>query len=306
MLGIIGMLVAVGATVLTAMRFLSPLDRIETGVAEVINGNRDYSFDTPSKDFEGLANALNVMLARLLGRPDPSDDELGGSDDGNGPRWGGELSVSRRRRGRRRRRSCRRSSTSPRTRYFKRTFDEYMAARKQTNEGVEGMTLDGVRAEAARARGGAEEEARRAHGALQGARQGRADDAQAVPDSVATERARRRRMMSHGVGVARGVGAASCRFSYARASSAGSRCGAGGGRGRRGRCSSPSRRGYRRSIRWSAIWSMWRMFDPRAVELRRLGGDVRAGADGGRAHRRRLVHRRAGARFAALAGAPLR
>ncbi len=142
-LGIIGIVVAVGATVLTAMRFLNPLDRIETGVAEVINGNRDYSFDTPSKDFEGLANGLNVMLARLLGRPDPSDDELGGSDDGSGSRWGGELSVDA-------------STTGPQASpelaalaeeaeepYLQRTFDEYVAARKQTNEGTEGLTLDG-------------------------------------------------------------------------------------------------------------------------------------------------------------------
>ena len=141
-LGLIGMLVAVGAAVLTAMRFLQPLDRIESGVAEVINGNRDYSFDSPSKDFEGLANGLNVMLARLLGRPDPSDDELGSSDDGNGAAWGGELSVA--------------DATGPQTTpevqaladeaedaYLKRTFEEYVAARKQTNEGTEGLTLDG-------------------------------------------------------------------------------------------------------------------------------------------------------------------
>ena len=145
-LGLIGMVVAVGAAVLTAMRFLQPLDRIETGVAEVINGNRDYSFDTPSKDFEGLANGLNVMLARLLGRPDPSDDDLGSSDDG-GQRWGGELSV------------VDASTTGPQTSpelqaladepeeaYLKRTFEEYVAARKQTNEGIEGLTLDGFAA----------------------------------------------------------------------------------------------------------------------------------------------------------------
>jgi hypothetical protein len=121
---------------------LQPLDRIESGVAEVINGNRDYSFDSPSKDLEGLANGLNVMLARLLGRPDPSDDDLGSSDDGNGQAWGGELSVA--------------DATGPQTTpevqalaeepedaYIKRTFDEYIAARKQTNESNEGLTLDG-------------------------------------------------------------------------------------------------------------------------------------------------------------------
>ncbi len=143
-LGIIGTLVAIGAVVLTAMRFLNPLDRIETGVAEVINGNRDYSFDTPSKDFEGLANALNVMLARLLGRPDPSDDELGGSDEGNGQqRWGGELSVDASTTGPQTTPELQALIDEPEDAYLQRTFGEYIAARKQTNEGVEGMTLDG-------------------------------------------------------------------------------------------------------------------------------------------------------------------
>jgi hypothetical protein len=142
-LGLVAFLVAMGAVVLTATRFLQPLDSIESGVAEVINGNREYSFDSPSKDFEGLANGLNVMLARLLGRPDPSDDDLGGDSDNGNQRWGGELSVDA-------------STTGPQTSpelaalaeeaedaYLKRTFDEYVAARKQTGEGTDGLTFDG-------------------------------------------------------------------------------------------------------------------------------------------------------------------
>ncbi len=145
-LGIIGLVVAVGAAVLTAMRFLQPLDRIETGVAEVINGNRDYSFDSPSKDFEGLANGLNVMLARLLGRPDPSDDDLGSSDDGNGPAWGGELSVADASTGPQTSPELQALADEPEDAYLKRTFEEYVAARKQTNEGTDGLTLDGFAA----------------------------------------------------------------------------------------------------------------------------------------------------------------
>jgi hypothetical protein len=144
-LGIIGIVVAVGVAVLTAMRFLQPLDRIETGVAEVINGNRDYSFDTPSKDFEGLANALNVMLARLLGRPDPSDDELGPSDE-SGSRWGGELSVADATTGPQTSPELQALADEAEDAYLKRTFDEYVAARKQTNEGTDGLTLDGFAA----------------------------------------------------------------------------------------------------------------------------------------------------------------
>jgi hypothetical protein len=73
-LGIIAILVALVASALTAKRFISPLDKIELGVAEVINGNIDYTFRPVGEDFEGLSNSLNVMLARLLGREEPSDD----------------------------------------------------------------------------------------------------------------------------------------------------------------------------------------------------------------------------------------
>ena len=143
-LGLVALLVAVGATVLTAMRFVEPLDRIESGVSEVINGNRDYSFDSPSRDFEGLANALNVMLARLLGRPDPSDDELGESNEGaQQQRWGGELSVDASSTGPQMTPELAALAEEPEEQYLRRTFEEYVAARKQTNEGTEGLTLDG-------------------------------------------------------------------------------------------------------------------------------------------------------------------
>ena len=182
-LGLIGMLVAIGAAVLTAMRFLQPLDRIETGVAEVINGNRDYSFDSPSKDFEGLANGLNVMLARLLGRPDPSDDELGSPDDGSGQAWGGELSVA----------DATGPQTSPEVQALADEPEDavHQAHVRRVHRGAQADQRRQRRADARRLRheaqaerGSAEEEARSAHGALQGRHQERADDAQAVPDPV--------------------------------------------------------------------------------------------------------------------------
>ena len=146
-LGLVALLVAVGAAVLTALRFLSPLDKIESGVAEVINGNRDYSFDTPSKDFEGLANALNVMLARLLGRPDPSDDELGssdtGDDSGQQQRWGGELTVDPSATGPHTSPEVLALAEEPEATYLRRVYDEYVAARLQTGEGAEGLSFDG-------------------------------------------------------------------------------------------------------------------------------------------------------------------
>jgi len=73
--GIIAILVLLGAVVMTAQRFIKPLDKIELGVAEIINGNIDYQFRPVGPDFEGLSNGLNVMLARLLGREEPNEDE---------------------------------------------------------------------------------------------------------------------------------------------------------------------------------------------------------------------------------------
>lgn len=74
--GILAILVALGASVMTALRFIKPLDKIELGVAEIINGNIDYQFKPVGPDFEGLSNGLNVMLARLLGREEPNEDEV--------------------------------------------------------------------------------------------------------------------------------------------------------------------------------------------------------------------------------------
>ena len=69
------------AIYLTARRILAPLDEIEVGVNEIINGNVERTFRPVGSDLDGLANALNVMLARLLGRPEPGDEEY--DEEGN-------------------------------------------------------------------------------------------------------------------------------------------------------------------------------------------------------------------------------
>jgi hypothetical protein len=141
LLGLVGVLCAVAAAVLTAVRFLKPLDKIESGLAEVINGNHDYQFEAPSPDLEGLANSLNVMMARLLGRPDPSDDELS-TPSQSGNRWGGELAVESTTTG---------QHTSPENAalaqeeegaYLARLFQEYYESRKSNGESVDGLTQD--------------------------------------------------------------------------------------------------------------------------------------------------------------------
>jgi hypothetical protein len=142
-LGALALLCALGATLGTALRFVRPLDDIETGVTEVINGNHDYTFESTSPDYEGLANALNVMVARLTGRPDPTDDELGGGTPDNSGRWQTGVEIDSNTTGPQLSVENARIAAEPEETYFKRTFEEYVASRKQTNESTEGVTLDG-------------------------------------------------------------------------------------------------------------------------------------------------------------------
>ncbi len=58
------------------MYFVRPIDEIYNGVNEVISGNLEYSFGTPSAETEGLCYSLNAMLGKLLGRPDEEDEEI--------------------------------------------------------------------------------------------------------------------------------------------------------------------------------------------------------------------------------------
>jgi len=62
-------------------RLLAQVDQIELGVTDIINGNVDRTFRPVGLELDGLANGLNVMLARLLGRPEPGEEEL--DDEGN-------------------------------------------------------------------------------------------------------------------------------------------------------------------------------------------------------------------------------
>ncbi|HET7503806.1 MAG TPA: MXAN_5187 C-terminal domain-containing protein [Kofleriaceae bacterium] len=66
---------------LSHRRLLAQVDQIELGVTDIINGNVDRTFRPVGLELDGLANGLNVMLARLLGRPEPGEEEL--DEEGN-------------------------------------------------------------------------------------------------------------------------------------------------------------------------------------------------------------------------------
>jgi hypothetical protein len=66
---------------LSHRRLVAQIDQIELGVNDIISGNLDRTFRPVGLELDGLANGLNVMLARLLGRPEPGEEEF--DDDGN-------------------------------------------------------------------------------------------------------------------------------------------------------------------------------------------------------------------------------
>jgi hypothetical protein len=141
--GILAILVALAASVMTALRFIKPLDKIELGVAEIINGNIDYMFKPVGADFEGLSNALNVMLARLMGREEPNEEE--GEDEADeANKWRSDQMLV--------------EDASPSAAagndpaaaalgqesepmYYARIFNEYVAALKSQNKPTTGITV---------------------------------------------------------------------------------------------------------------------------------------------------------------------
>ncbi|MES1205278.1 MAG: MXAN_5187 C-terminal domain-containing protein [Pseudomonadota bacterium] len=144
--GLLGILIALAVAVMTANRFIKPLDKIELGVAEMINGNIDYTFKPVGPDFEGLSNSLNVMLARILGREEPNEDAVD-EEENETQRWQSEhmvvdeLPASA---------VTGQPSTDPTVvslaaenegAYYPRLFSEYLAALKSAGKPTKGLSV---------------------------------------------------------------------------------------------------------------------------------------------------------------------
>lgn len=80
-LGIGALAISLLGLFLTHRRLMHQVDQIELGVTDIINGNVDRTFRPVGPELDGLANGLNVMLARLLGRPEPGEEEF--DEEGN-------------------------------------------------------------------------------------------------------------------------------------------------------------------------------------------------------------------------------
>jgi hypothetical protein len=138
LLGLIAVLVALGAAVLTAKRFLGPLDKIELAVAEIINGKIDTAFEPVGPDFEGLSNSLNVMLARLLGREDPNEDAVEEEDEEK--KWKADEVVIDEGDGNPSPHAAALSQESE-VAYFPRLFTEYANALRSSGRPSEGLSV---------------------------------------------------------------------------------------------------------------------------------------------------------------------
>ncbi len=139
-LGLAAILVALVASVFTARRFIAPLDRIELGVAEVINGNIDYTFKPVGQDFEGLSNSLNVMLARLLGREEPNEEAVE-EEEGAKPAWKAEAMIIADADGSAPADTVSALAEESEAAYYPRLFGEYAEALRKLGQPTEGMSV---------------------------------------------------------------------------------------------------------------------------------------------------------------------
>lgn len=138
LVGIGAIIIALLGMYITARRILGPLDEIETGVNDIINGNLERTFRPVGSDLDGLANALNVLLARLLGRPEPGEEEY--DDEGNVIRPGA-LAIDTDGLSEKDAEAAK-LAAEPEQSYMQRLFEEYCAARQATGEGTEGVTFE--------------------------------------------------------------------------------------------------------------------------------------------------------------------
>lgn len=138
LLGLGALLVALLGMLLASKRILDQVDQVEVGINEIINGNLERTFRPVGNELDGLANGLNVMLARLLGRPEPGEEEY--DQDGNVIQPGrvefdtGEMSAADE--------AVLALAQEPEPDYYKRLYEEFVAAKREAGEPTDNLTFD--------------------------------------------------------------------------------------------------------------------------------------------------------------------
>jgi len=133
LLGLGALVVALFGMYLTHRRLETQIDAVESGVTEIINGNLDKTFQPIGKELDGLANGLNVMLARLLGRPEPGEEAF---DENGNPIVPGRVDFEEAPEGPAPAQSAdadlEQLAHEPEPDYYKRLFTEYGEARRDS------------------------------------------------------------------------------------------------------------------------------------------------------------------------------
>ncbi len=74
--GALAFLLSLVSVLLAFLSFVRPIEAVDQGVMEIINGNLEYWFDGGKKELVGtMAQNLNIMVCNLSGRPLPDEDE---------------------------------------------------------------------------------------------------------------------------------------------------------------------------------------------------------------------------------------
>ena len=127
LLGIGALAISMLGLYLSHRRLIAQVDAIELGVTDIISGNLDRTFRPVGPELDGLANGLNVMLARLLGRPEPGEEEF--DEEGN-PIIPGRVDFEEGEEKPQTDPDLAKLAQESEPDYYKRVFTEYQAARK--------------------------------------------------------------------------------------------------------------------------------------------------------------------------------
>jgi len=159
LLGLLAVIIALVVAAMTARRFIGPLDKIELGVAEIINTNIDYTFKPVGPDFEGLSNSLNVMLARLLGREEPNEEavEEEEEEEAAGKRWKADLMNIDNTEGTASPAAVAALAEESEAAYYPRLFNEYVSALRAIGQPSGGLSVQAFMAKLSLAEAGLRE-----------------------------------------------------------------------------------------------------------------------------------------------------
>lgn len=82
-------LIGIVGVVLVIKQMMQPIEEISKGIQEVIAGNKDYMWPVEDSNYLcDMSHSLNILSARLQGKPDPDADEAAGGG------WGGSGAAS--------------------------------------------------------------------------------------------------------------------------------------------------------------------------------------------------------------------